>query len=141
MTALSQQFPLTTHQSLEAMPGHRVAALMRRVLAAAIAVMDQPSVGLPATYGHVQGVQDQLRAHLIGHRRAHQLPIVEAKHRRQIEPPFQRPDRRDIGHPGPIRCRHHELAVQQVGRHQTVLTVGRMAPAAPLTCLDTGFPH
>lgn len=115
---------------------------MRRVLAALITVMEQPTLGLTALHSHLQGIQNQLRAHVICHRPAHQLPVVEVEYHRQIEPSFQPPEDCDIDYLSQVRHRYHELAVQQVGFHrQDVQTVGRMTPASPLPCLDAGFPH
>lgn len=49
--------PLAAHRGLEPVPSQRGSVGMRRVLASAGAVMDdQPSLGLPAPYGHFQCV-------------------------------------------------------------------------------------
>jgi len=39
-------------------------------LAALIGVMDQAGLGPPASQGHLQGVDDDLGSHVIGHRPA-----------------------------------------------------------------------
>ena len=78
---------------------------LENVLAAAVAVMYQSFLGLPASHGHLQGVQYQLRAHVIRHCPAHQLPVVEVEHRRQIEPALIRWNVGDVSHPGLVLLR------------------------------------
>src|SRR5687767_3119547 len=51
------------------------------------------------TTRHIQGIQDQLGTHMMGHRPPHYTAAKDIEHHRQIEKPDERGDIRDIGDP------------------------------------------
>jgi hypothetical protein len=65
--------------------------------------------------GHVQGVQYQLGAQVVGHGPAHDAARERVQHDRQVQPAFVGALLGDVGHPQPIRRGRGEVALDQVG--------------------------
>ena len=89
------------------------------VLAASIRVM-QHGVGRASPPDrHHQRVRDQLRRHRRTHGPAHHPSGEEIHHRGDVEPPFGRPEIREVGHPFAVRGRGVKLAVEHIRRDRT----------------------
>ncbi len=64
-----------------------------------VGVTDQAGCRLPLADGHVQGIQDQLGAEVVGHRSAHNSPGEGVQDHRQVQPPFAGALLGAFGHP------------------------------------------
>jgi hypothetical protein len=82
---------------------------------------------------HLQCVDDQFGAQVVGHRPAHDAAGEDIQHHRQIQPPLTCGHIGDVGGPHPVRRRSGEVAVHQiVRRHRRRVTAGQPTPAAPV---------
>ena len=69
------------------------------VLRAAVGVGDDAGDGAAAGGdGHAEGVEDELGAHVVGHRVAEQPAGAEIEHRRQVQPALTGGDVGDVLH-------------------------------------------
>ena len=64
---------------------------------------------------HLEGVEHQFRAQVIGHRPADDLAAAGIQHDGEIEKASRRGDERDIGDPELVRPACLEVAVDQIG--------------------------
>src|SRR5450759_2226535 len=86
-----------------------------RILRSAVGMEHRTRSKLDAGYGHGDRVTDQVGAHMIGHRPAHNRLGVTVDHRGQVEPPGPGPDVRNVPYePGPW-CRSGEVSLHVVG--------------------------
>jgi hypothetical protein len=93
-------------------------APLEPALRAAVGVGDDTGDGLVAAAGgdgHGQRVEDELGAHVVGHRVAQQPTGPQVEDRRQVEPAFSGRDVGDVLAPGDIGGAGSEAAADQVG--------------------------
>jgi hypothetical protein len=69
------------------------------VLTAVVRVMDKARGGIALGDGHVEGVQDQFGAQVVGHRPADDPAGEAVQHDRHIQPAFIGALLGDVGHP------------------------------------------
>src|SRR4051794_24740294 len=104
----------------------------RRELRAPVAVMDQADVRTTARDGHLERVDDELCAEVIGERPADDPPAVAVHHAGQLQPAFPRADVGDVRAPQPVDGGWVEVALDQVGRGPDARhRDGRLAAPAP----------
>jgi hypothetical protein len=97
-------------------------------LAAVIGVVHQARRGVALADGHVQGVQDQFGAQMVGHRPAHDPAGEAVQHHRQVQPALVGALLGDVGHPQPVRPWRREVPLHQVRRWCS----GRVAACRPV---------
>ena len=73
-----------------------------------------PGRGPAAPDRHLQGIDDQLGAHVIGDRPAHHLPGEHVEHRRAVDLPGPGGVLGDVGAPQQIRPSGHEPSLHEV---------------------------
>lgn len=83
--------------------GHQPLALIARILAAAIGVMQQFTRLATPPQGHRQSVRDEIGCHGRPHRPADDPAREEIEHDGDVEPAFRRPDIREVGSPTAVR--------------------------------------
>jgi hypothetical protein len=106
-------------------------------LAAVVAVVDQPGRWLPLGDRHVEGVQDQVGAQVVGHRPADDPAGEAVQHDREVEPTLAGALLGDVGDPQPVRCWWGEVAFDQVGGWGGVwVAAGQPLPSAPVAALE-----
>jgi len=59
-------------------------------------MVHQPSLGPAPADGHLERVDDDLRAQVVGERPADDPAAVEIHHAREVQPALPRPDVRDV---------------------------------------------
>jgi hypothetical protein len=92
--------------------------------------------------GHVQGVDDELGAEVIGDRPADDLAVPGVDHHRQVDPALVRGVLGDVGHPPPIGAVRAELAGHQIiVGHRGGVPLGETTPAAAGHALQAFGPH
>src|SRR5919106_1431154 len=121
-----------------------------RVLATAIAVVQQAQLGPALPQSHRQSSSRQLRRQALAHRPAHHAPRAQIQQHRQIQPPLRRPDVGDVPHPHLVRTLGTELTIQPVRRHlmrrhrtrrhPETTTPARLQPRTPHQPLDALAP-
>jgi hypothetical protein len=77
--------------------------------------MGQPGRWLPLGDRHVEGVQDQFGAQVLGHRPAHHPAGVGVQDDRQVQPALAGALLGDVGRPEPIRRWWGEVPLDQIG--------------------------
>jgi len=91
-------------------------------LTASVAVEDDPGCGpTPNTGGHGERVEDELGAHVLGHRVAQQSPAAQVEDRRQVEPALTGRDVGNVANPSNIGPAGSEPAADQVRQRWRVL--------------------
>ncbi len=80
-----------------------------------VRVMHQPRSRAAVVDRHVQGVHDQLRPQVVGHRPAHHFAGVGVEHEGQVESALPAPRVRDIRHPEAVGRRRGKVAFDEVG--------------------------
>jgi hypothetical protein len=104
----------------------------RRVLAAAIAVVDHAGRWLAPGDGHGDGVHDQICLKVWSHRPSDHATAAKIDHRREEEPAFVGGDVGDVGHPDLVGPIGRKAPLQQVGSSLGSLGLdGRTLAAAP----------
>jgi hypothetical protein len=93
-----------------------LAELHGGVLRAAIGVMDEPRSGAAVVDRHVEGIEYQLGAEVVGHRPAHDLAGESVEHESKIEAPFSASSIGDVRNPKAIGTFGCEVAHHQVRR-------------------------
>ena len=83
----------------------------RDELAALIGMVDQAGTGPAARKGHVQRVDDELCAHVVGHRPAHDAAAEGVVDGSEVEPPFPRPGGGDVSDPEDVGRRRLRVAL------------------------------
>src|SRR5918995_1962504 len=106
-------------------------------------MVNQSRSGLPAPERHIQGVCNQLRSEMVGHRPAHQPSGVGVHHEGQIVKTFPGRHIRDVRHPEAVPCRWGELPLHEVlgGHGSWVPAGGAMRPLALVAALEPFFAH
>jgi hypothetical protein len=126
-------------------PGRPPAAAGRtpaRCIARVQGVVDQPRVGTPVPDGHVEGVEDELGAEVVGHRPADHPTRVDIQDDGQIQPARPGRDVGDVSRPDTVGCGRSELAVDQVrSRRGPGVASGQAPPPAPVAADEPGGPH
>jgi len=103
------------------------------VLAAVIGVQHGTAgCWFAAPAGHVQGIDDEFGAQVIGDGPAHHPAGVHIQHYGAIQPALAGVVLGDVGHPQPVRPVRGELAVHQV----RVFKSGLLGRAGRSTCAD-----
>ena len=83
-------------------------------MAALIGMMDQARLGPTVIKRHLERVEDELGAHVIGHRPAHDPAREDILNRRQVEPALPGSEIGDVRDPEPVRTVGGERAVDEV---------------------------
>lgn len=93
--------------------------------------------------GHLQGVQDQFRTQVVGHRPSDNPAAEGVEHDGEIEETGSRGNVGNIGHPEPVRGFGHEVAVDEVGSWAHLLISPRRDGAAASVAgpNETGLAH
>ncbi|MDP9821157.1 hypothetical protein J2S59_000966 [Nocardioides massiliensis] len=86
--------------------------------------------------GHLQGVDDQLGAHVVGDRPAHHLPGEHIEHRAAVDLPGSGGALGDVGAPQQVRSSGRELALHQV----LVDRLSRTVAASLVAVADSAAP-
>ena len=94
-----------SHRELD--PGLAAAPAERErdVLRALVGVMDESWLGSAAVDGHLEGVDDELGAEVVGDRPADDPARVAVEHDRDVEPALPGAHVADVGDPEPVRRR------------------------------------
>src|SRR6185437_149437 len=129
-TALSQQSP--TRLMLQVIPW-----VVRRVLAAAIGVMQHARAGLASGEGHRECVARERAVERVAHGPPNHAARREIEHDRQVEPAFARREIRDVTHPHaihrppPVRIADRKVAIEYVRRNGMRVRGIRRTPEPP----------
>jgi hypothetical protein len=111
-------------------------------LAAVIGMVHQAGGRLALADGHIEGVQDQFGAQVVGHRPAHDPAGEAVQHHGQVQPALVGALLGDIGHPQPIRCRWGEPPPDQVrGWGGSRVAAGQPVPTASVDADDASRAH
>ncbi len=105
-----------THAGDQVVGLEKVLPVITGVLTALIRMNDDFSHRLASPHRHQQRPHDQVRFHARLHRPADHLSREQIQHHGQKQPTFMRSDIGDVGHPGGVRLRDIELALQVVRR-------------------------
>jgi hypothetical protein len=76
--------------------------------------MDQTFLGLTASDGHAQGVDDEIGSHVIGHAPSDDATAERILDGGQIQSPLPGSEIRDVGHPQHVGRRRPELALDEI---------------------------
>src|ERR1017187_8106048 len=136
---------LAAHRRRNAMPFEYLAEVVAGVLAAAIAMEDQPCLlaWIALEPSHLQSIDHQAALHIRPHRPAHHFAAEQIDHYSQKQPAFLGCDVGKITDPGLVGSGHDELAIKHVGRNrQLVLAVsGGNAETSLATRLNAVLLH
>ncbi len=122
--------------------GQRGPICRTRILAAPVAVMDQPWWHLPSLAGVLERIQHQFLRQGSLHGPADHAARKQVKHDRQVQPAFSSRNVRDIGHSFLSGCGRRKRPIQRIGGHRLIVaTVGRSHAAAPLAGHQAALPH
>jgi hypothetical protein len=91
--------------------------------------MYEPWLGATARNGHLERVDDEFGAEVVGERPANDPAAVEVHHRGQIQPALPRPDVGDVGRPEPVRFAWMEVTLDQVRGGADALDTDRRVTA------------
>ncbi len=93
--------------------------------------------------GHLQGIQHQLRAEVMGHGPPDDAAAEGVEHHGEVEETRSRRHIGDVGDPEPVRCLGREHAIDEIGGGPRLpVRPRRDGAAAPVACPDeAGFPH
>jgi hypothetical protein len=96
-----------------------------------VGVVDQASGGLALPDGHFERLDDELGAHVLGHRPADAATRVAVDHDGEVELALPRLNLGQVGRPEPVRLGRVEVASDEVGRraHAGHAESRRAAPA------------
>src|SRR5207249_2638938 len=112
------------------------------VLTPAVGMMHEPGVGLAVGQGHRQRLDGELPRDPVAQCPANNAAREQVQDDHEVQPALARPEVRDVGHPGRVRCRDRELPIENVGRHREVmLRVRRALEAALLPRAQALLPH
>ena len=89
--------------------------LATRILTPSIRMMQQPWLGVSLPNGHLQGLRHQTCRHRRRTGPAHDFPGKQIDGNRDIQPPLQGPEGRDITAPHSIGGGDHKLPVEPIG--------------------------
>jgi hypothetical protein len=107
-----------------------------------VSVVDQPSRWLSLGDRHVEGVQDQLGAQVVGHRPADDPTGEGVQDDRQVQPAIAGALLGDVGHPQPVRSWWGEVALDQVRCRGGLWVAARQpVPPAPMAALEASGAH
>lgn len=98
--------------------------------------MDQPAVGATSSKRHLERVEDELGAQMVGHRPADDQPGEQVLDVREIQEPFPGRDVGDVRRPRLVRVGRAKVALEQVGSDPDARQPDRRAPA--LACRNPG---
>src|SRR2546422_1327049 len=119
-----------------------VPAVAACVLTPAVGMMHEPGVGLAVGQGHRQRLDGELPRDPVAQCPANNAAREQVQDDHEVQPALARPEVRDVGHPGRVRCRDRELPIENVGRHREVmLRVRRALEAALLPRAQALLPH
>jgi hypothetical protein len=133
---------LETHRAEQ--PGRSQATPERPTgLGPVVGVRDRaPGRRLASPDGHLEGVDDELGAHVIADRPAHHHSAERLQHHGQVNLAVAGGMLGDVHHPQPVRFGHIERPVHEVlGRLGVGIPAGATPPAAPINALDAGLAH
>ena len=91
---------------------------------------------------HLEGVDDELGADVIGDRPAHDASVERVEHDREIDVAVDGWVLGDVHHPQPVRAVGVELAADEIVVGDAGEVTARAAPSsAPPDALDAGLAH
>lgn len=102
----------------------------RDELRSRVGVVDQPGLRTTTRERHLQGVDDEVRAHVVGHRPPHDPPGERVLHRGQVQPSLPCPQVGDVRDPQHVGSLRPELPLDQIISHPDARHPDRGAPAA-----------
>ena len=108
------------------------------VLAALVGMVDQPAPWTPARERHLEGVDDERRAHVGRHRPADDQPGVGVLHRGEVQPALAGAQVGDVSNPQHVRPRRREVTLDQIGGRCDPRDPNRRLP--PLLGLTPAIP-
>src|SRR5664279_1024692 len=136
---------LAAHRRRNAMLFEYLTEVGAGVLAAAIAMEDQPRLltWIALEPGHLESIDHKVTLHIRPHRPAHHSTAEQIDHYSQEQPAFLGRNIGQITNPRLVGRGHDELAIKHVGRNRkTVLAVSGGNAEPPLaTSLDTVLLH
>src|SRR5690349_6461948 len=104
--------------------------------------MDQPRRRPTVREGHLERVNDELGAHVIGHAPTDDPTAVDVLNGREIEPALPALQIRDVGDPEPVGPAGGEGAIDQVIANANAGNADRRPPSATLLqAADAGLAH
>jgi hypothetical protein len=103
---------------------------LESALTAVVGVMDRPFRRPAPTNGHLERSDDELGAHVLGHRPADDPAAEEVLHRGQVQPALTGVDLLDVGRPHAVRSLGTELTADEVTEGLHALDTDRAALAA-----------
>ena len=109
----------STHRRFHAELFEQAATLAAGVLAAPVAVVNQPRLRAYLLERHPQRMRNQRRSHVVAHRPANDLFVEQIFDRRHVEPALVSGHVGDVGDPNLIRCIGVvELLFEQIRRNR-----------------------
>ena len=133
---------LAAHAADDAGGDQRLAVVAARVLRAAVGVVHEAGVGEAATARHLQRVEAELGAHVIGDRPADDAAREQVEDDGEVQPALPRPHVRDVGRPHAVRRRRFEVPVEHVRRDRRASWSSRScAETAASTALRALLAH
>src|ERR1017187_5998565 len=114
---------LAAHRWRNAMPLQYLTEVVAGVLAATIAVEDQPCLLAWIAFEprHLQSIDHQVALHIWPHRPAHHFPAEQIDYYRKKQPTFVGRDIRQISNPRLVGRGHDELAIEHIRRDRQVV--------------------
>jgi hypothetical protein len=94
--------------------------------------MHQTGVGATARDGHLERVDDELGAEVVGERPADDRPAVAVHHRGEIQPALPRSDVGDVRAPEAVDRGRVKVALDEIRRAADALDTDRRLPAPAL---------
>jgi len=105
-------------------------------------MVDQPAIGATSVERHLERVDDQLGAEMVGHRPADDPPREQVLDVREVHEPLPRRDVGDVRRPRLVRALGARITLEQVRSDPDSGQPDRRAPAlARHQPGDTGRPH
>ena len=105
---------------------------LESALPALVGVVHEPGVGAAARDGHLERVDDELGAQVVGDRPADDPAAVAVHHGGQVQPALPGPDVGDVGRPQAIARDRVEVALDQVRGGPHALDADRRLAASAL---------
>src|SRR4051812_32750736 len=99
------------------MVGERLGVVDAGVLTSSVAVMDQFDVGSGTALAerYLQGVEDEVGAHMARELPADDRPAVRVEHEREEDEPLPAAQVREVGDPKLVRTRGAEVVLDEIG--------------------------
>jgi transposase len=119
-----------------------LAERQRGVLHTPVGMVNQPRSGFASPEGHLQSVDHELRAEMVGHRPADHLPGVDVEDEGEIQKALPSMDVSNIRRPDLIRSCGSEVATDEIrGRDGVLVSASSAFPTTSDAALKTRFAH